>query len=328
MRKWGFVLIGLFLLSSCNQTHPQSPPRLEEEVISIATGGPEGPYAAIGLGLMKIYENVFSHPASVRSTDGTLENIRLLREKKAEMAFAMADAASFAYMGENFFQKQGPYKELRAMAALYPNYVQVITLFGSPIETIHDLKGKRVGVGAPHSGVEANSRLLLDGHGISYEDIEPYYLSYSEAIEQLRQRTIDAAFVTSGLPNPSVLELMKTHSVRIIPIPVKEAEALAHKYPFFQLSEIPTGTYMNGVSIPTVAIQNMMLVRHDLPEEKVYELTRVLFENVQELSRYHRAAKGIELSSAWTNLPVPYHPGAERYYKEQNLSILVDDEEE
>lgn len=329
MRKWGFVLLCLFLLSSCYQTQPpNTAPKFQEEVISIATGGAEGPYASIGLGLMKIYENEFHQPTSVRSTDGTLENIQLLRDKKAELAFGMADAASFAYQGEYLFEKEGPYEELRAMAALYPNYVQVVTLFDSPIQTIQDLKGKRVGVGAPHSGVEANSRLLLDGHGISYQDIEPFYLSYSESIEQLRQHTIDAAFVTSGLPNPSVLELMKTHSVRIIPIPAEEAKALAEKHRFFQLSEIPAGTYMNGVSIPTVAIQNMMLVRHDLSEQRVYELTKALFENVQELSQYHRAAKDIELSKALTNLPVPYHPGAEKYYREHNLSILVVDEGE
>ncbi|RXT09098.1 TAXI family TRAP transporter solute-binding subunit [Ammoniphilus sp. CFH 90114] len=319
MRKWLFFLLCSLWLTSCSQDQPSIPSK-QEEIISIATGGPHGPYYTIGTGLMNIYESNFGQPTSVRSTDGTVENIQLLMDNKVELAFGMADVASFAYMGEDPFRTEGPFVELRAMAALYPNYVQVVTLIDSPIQSIRDLKGRKVGVGAPNSGVEANSRLLLQGHGISYKDIEPYYLSYAEAIDQLRQRTIDAAFVTSGLPNPSVIELMKTHNVRIVPIPVEEARALAETFPFFKLSEIPVGTYMNGKAIPTVAIQNLMLVRNDLSEERVYQLTRAMFEHLEELAQHHDAAKEIELQTAWTYMAVPYHSGAVKYYKEKQLT--------
>lgn len=316
MRFMGWVLLVLLLFScSLGGGGQVAPPPSVPDGISIATGSPQGPYYSIGTGLMKIYERDFASgvATSVQSTDGTVENLELLREGKVEMALAMADTASF-YLG-------GPSTDLRAMAALYSNHVQIVTLQGSSIHRVEDLRGKKVGVGAPNSGVEANSRSLLHAYGIQYEDFEPHYLSYAEAMEQLRQRTIDAAFVTSGLPNPTVLEMLPAngHGVRMIPIPMEEAERLAEGYPFFRPSEIPAGMYHNEAAIPTVAIQNMMLVRQDLPEEKVYHLTRVLFENLEELGNYHEAAKDIQLERAWANLPVPYHSGAERFFREQGV---------
>jgi len=288
----------------------------EQKFLTIATGGSSGPYYTIGGAMAKVYKDKLGYNASVQSTGATVENVNLLKTKKVDLAFAMSDAVSFAYNGEENFKESGPVKDLRAMAGLYLNYVQIITLKDRNIHSVYDLKGKRVGVGAPNSGVEVNARMVLAGHGITYDDITPDYLSYAEAVEQLKNNAIDAAFVTSGLPNATVIDLMTTADVEIVPIQPEDVDKLAEKYPFFVKADIPAGVYENDQPIPTAAIHNIMLVRSDLSEEQVYALTKAFFENLQTLQDAHSAAKDISLEEAGKNLVVPLHPGAEKYYKE------------
>lgn len=288
----------------------------EQKFVTIATGGSSGPYYTLGGALAKIYKEKLGYHTSVQSTDGTVENINLLKAKKVEIAFAMSDVASFAFKGEENFKDSGPVKDLRAIAGLYLNYVQIVTLKEKNIKSVADLKGKRVGIGAPNSGVEVNARMVLGGHGITYNDIKPEYLSYAEAIEQLKNGTIDAAFVTSGLPNSTVIDLSTTKNVEIVPIQAADLGKMAKQFPFFVQAEIPAGVYKNEKPIPTAAIRNILLVRGDLSDEQVYKVTKMLFENLGDLKAAHSAAKEIDANNAWKDLVVPLHPGAEKYYKE------------
>lgn len=289
----------------------------DDTIVTIATGSASGPYFTIGSALAKRYEDKLGINASVLTTDGSVENMGLVEAGKADMAFAMSDAVTFAYRGTGVVKEM---KDLQAMAGLYLNCVQIIALQGSSIHSISDLKGKRVGVGAPESGVEVNARMLLEALGITYQDIQPEYLSYTEAMEQLKNQTIDAAFFTSGLPNPTVTELTKSKPVTIVPIRMEEVRKLREMYPFFQMTEIPAGTYQNEAAIPTAATVNVMLVRKDLDEELVYKLTKELFESLAFLQRAHQAAQSIDIKKAGYNLPIPVHPGAEKYYKEAQLA--------
>ncbi|CAM5797035.1 TAXI family TRAP transporter solute-binding subunit [Brevibacillus borstelensis] len=288
----------------------------EQKFLTIATGGSSGPYYTIGGAMSKIYKEKLGYNASVQSTGASVENINLLKTKKADLAFVMSDVTSFAYEGQENFKESGAIKDLRAMAGLYLNYVQVVTLKDRNIKSIADLKGKRVGVGAPNSGVEVNARMVLAGHGITYNDIKADYLSYAEAIEQLKNNAIDAAFVTSGLPNSTVIDLMTTKDVEIVPIKKEDVDKMAEKFPFFVSAEIPAGLYKNDQPVQTAAIRNIMLVRSDFSDEQVYKLTKAFFENIDALKEAHNAAKDIDVKEAGKNLVVPLHPGAEKYYKE------------
>jgi len=288
----------------------------EQKFLTIATGGSSGPYYTLGGAMAKIYKEKLGYNASVQSTGASVENINLINTDKADVAFVMSDATSFAYEGLENFKETGAIKDLRAMAGLYPNFVQIVTLKDRNIKSVYDLKGKRVGVGAPNSGVEVNARMVLAGHGITYDDIKADYLSYAEAVEQLKNNNIDAAFVTSGLPNSTVIDLMTTADVEIVPIQPEDVAKLAEKYPFFVSMEIPAGVYNNEQPIPTAAIQNILLVRNDLSEDQVYKLTKAFFENLDVLQAAHNAAKDIDVKEAGKNLVVPLHPGAEKYYKE------------
>jgi uncharacterized protein len=288
----------------------------EQKFLTIATGGSSGPYYTIGGAMAKIYKEKLGYNASVQSTGASVENINLLKTKKADMAFVMSDVASFAYNGQENFKDTGAVKDLKAMAGLYLNYVQIVTLKDRNIKSVADLKGKRVGVGAPNSGVEVNARMVLAGHGLTYNDIKADYLSYAEAVEQLKNNTIDAAFVTSGLPNSTVIDLMTTKDVEIVPIKKEDVEKMAQQFPFFVPAEIPAGLYKNDKPVPTAAIRNLMLVRGDLSDDQVYKLTKAFFENLDTLKGAHSAAKEIDPKEAGKNLVVPLHPGAEKYFKE------------
>ena len=206
---------------------------LETNIVTIATGGASGPYNIIGTTLADQYVKEFDVNSRTQTTGASVENINLLEQGKAEMAFVMSDALSQAVNGEVSFKE--PIKNVSQIATLYPNVVQIITKEGSGIKTIEDLKGKRIAVGDQNSGVEINARVLLNGHGITYEDVKVDYLGYAEAADGLKAGTIDAAFLTSGLPNASVMELAETTGIQLVSVNAdkvaeiaKEIEALEH----------------------------------------------------------------------------------------------------
>ncbi|MFZ5753931.1 MAG: TAXI family TRAP transporter solute-binding subunit [Bacillota bacterium] len=306
--------------SSSNGGKPAEPKK-EPVYITIATGGSSGPYFALGGAVAKLFnEKIPGANASVQSTGASAVNATLLGEKKAELAFAMNDVVSYAYTGTEVFKDKGAVKNLRGLAALYPNYVQVVTLAKTGIKSIYDLKGKRVGVGAPGSGTEVNARQILEAHGITYKDIKPDYLSYAEAIEQMKNGAVDAAFLTSGLPNSNILDLCTTQDVKIVPIDPKAVEKLAEKYPFYTSVLIPGGTYDDKEDVPTAAVTTILVVREDMKEDLVYNMTKVIFENLDVLVSTHSAAKDIKLEKIKKGMPIPFHPGAEKYFKEKGIN--------
>ncbi|MCG7345514.1 TAXI family TRAP transporter solute-binding subunit [Sporosarcina sp. ACRSL] len=288
---------------------------LDTNIVTIATGGASGPYNIIATTLADKYTSLYDVNSRTQTTGASVENINLMEQGKVEMAFVMSDALSQAINGEVSFS--APAKNVSQIATLYPNVVQIIAKKGSGIETIEDLKGKRVAVGDQNSGVEINARNLLNGHGITYDDLKVDYLGYAEASDGLSAGTIDAAFLTSGLPNASVLELSETVGVDLVTITPENVEEIAKDHPYFISYEIPAGTYGNEEALMTAAVPNALIVRTDMSDDDVYNLTKAFFENLPTLQNSHQAAKEITLELAQESLIAPLHPGAKRYYDEQ-----------
>ncbi|MGY4688518.1 TAXI family TRAP transporter solute-binding subunit [Salibacterium sp. K-3] len=290
----------------------------EDMFLTVATGGTSGVYYPIGGALSNLYESELNTDSSVQSTGASVENINLLEEDRAELAITMSDAVSQAYEGTGAFEDEEAKEGLRGMASLYPNYVQVVTTEDSGIESMEDLEGMDVGVGAPNSGVELNAQMVLEAHGMSYDDINEDFLSYSEAIDQMQNNMIDAAFVTSGLPNSTVIDLSTQEDVKIVPIEGEALSQLQEEYAFFGEGTIEKDVYETGEDIQTATIMNVMLVNESLSEEEVYELTETMFNNIGTIQDAHNAAQDIDLESVTEGMPVPLHPGAEQYYEEQD----------
>lgn len=288
---------------------------LETNIVTIATGGSSGPYNIIATTLAEGYSSEFDVNSRTQTTGASAENLNLLGEEKVEMAFVMSDALTQAVNGEETFSE--PIENVQQVAALYPNFVQLISTDGAGIESVEDLKGKRVAVGDQNSGVEIATRAVLEAHGMSYDDIEVDYLGYAEAAEAMRSGQLDAAFLTSGLPNASVMELQNSVDLKIVPIEQEAVDVLSEDAAYFEALEIPADTYGNEEAVPTVAIMNALVVRSDMSEDDVYNLTKYLFENLDTLSNAHQAAGDISLETAQDSAVIDIHPGAQKYYDEQ-----------
>ncbi|WP_018923031.1 TAXI family TRAP transporter solute-binding subunit [Salsuginibacillus kocurii] len=288
----------------------------EDMFLTVATGGTSGVYYPIGGALSNLYESELGTDSSVQSTGASVENINLLEDDRAEVAITMSDAVAQAYEGTGPFEDEEPIEGLRGMASLYPNYVQVVTTEDSGIETIEDLEGMDVGVGAPNSGVELNAQMVLEAHGMDYSDIEEDFLSYSEAIDQMQNDMIDAAFVTSGLPNSTVIDLSTQDDVNIVPIEGEPLEYLQEEYDFFSEGTIDADIYETDEDVQTATIMNVLLVNENLSDEEVYDLTETMFDNIETIQGSHNSAEEIDLDTVEEGMPVPFHPGAEQYYEE------------
>lgn len=288
---------------------------IESNIVTIATGGASGPYNIIATSLADVYSNTFDVNSRTQTTGASAENLNLMADGKVEMAFVMSDALSQALNGEESFSE--PLDGISQIATLYPNVVQIVARADAGIETIEDLVGKRVAVGDQGSGVELNARALLNGHGITYDDLQADYLGYAEAADGLNAGRIDAAFLTSGLPNASVMELSETTDIVLVSVDPDNVDEIAQKHPYFIPYEIPAGTYDNEDPIPTAAVPNALVVRSDLSEDDVYQLTKTFFESLDTLVNSHQAAADISLEGAQESLIAPLHPGAEKYFNEQ-----------
>ncbi len=329
------MLLATLLLSACGaekaapaadagsengQTAEQTLDR-SKYFITVATGPTSGLYYPIGGAFSSVFQNKLGYKSSAQSTGASVENINLILTGGAEMAITMSDSVAQAYEAFGAFEGKEPATDLRALMSLYPNYVQLITTENSGIKKFEDLKGKRVGVGAPNSGVELNARMMYEAHGMSYEDSQVDYLNYGEAIDQMKNNQVDAVFVTSGIPNATVMELGTVAKIVVVPIEGDGLKTLMEKYPFFVEAKIPADVYGTDADVTTATVRNIMLVSKDLPDEVVYDLTKGIFENIDDIKASHATAeKNISLENAHLGVGIPFHPGAVKYYEEQGIN--------
>jgi TRAP transporter TAXI family solute receptor len=285
--------------------------------VNILTGGTSGVYYPIGVGLSQIYgQQIADVKLSVQATKASVENLNLLQNGRGELALALADSVGDASRGvaEAGFGK--PLDKLRAIASVYPNYIQVVASRQSGITTLADLKGKRISVGAPKSGTELNARAILAAAGMSYADMaQVQFLAYAESVELIKNRQLDATLQSSGLGMAAIRDLAASVPIRFVSIPAHVVEAIGD--PAYHAAAIPAGTYDGqDQDVPTVAINNLLVTHSGVFEQLAYDMTRLMFENLPRLGNAHSAVKDIDIGRATANLPIPLHPGAQRYYEE------------
>ncbi|MEI2358174.1 TAXI family TRAP transporter solute-binding subunit [Mesobacillus zeae] len=330
--KWGVItLIMMVFLAGCsnnakvNESDHKRPDQKKEtyyagKPLTILTGGTSGVYFQLGNAMAKIYGEEVGALASAQTTGASAENTAKVSRGKAEIGFAMADTVADAYNGQGNFAKYGALKNIRAIASLYPNYMQIVTTKSSGIKTLEDLKGKDLAVGALGSGTEIMAKRILKGAGLTYDDVNADFLSFSEGIEGIKNGTTDVAFLSSGYPNSGIMELAAVDDVVIIPVPEELTLKMKKKFPAIEKGSIPANTYKGaGKEVPTVKVSNVLVTNEDLPDEAVYELTKTLFDNLDDLQNAHSAAGQIDVKKSAENLPLPLHPGAKKYYEEKGI---------
>lgn len=288
--------------------------------INILTGGTSGVYYPIGVALSQIYgEAIPGVKTSVQATKASVENLNLLQSGRGELAFALGDSVADAKNGVEDAGFKAPLTKLRAIAGAYPNYIQIVASKESGIKTLADLKGKTVSVGAPKSGTELNARAIFKAAGLSYEDMgKVQYLPFAESVELIKNRQLDATLQSSGLGMAAIRDLSSVMPLNYVSIPEDVVAKIGNAA--YQSAMIPANTYDGQPeAVPTVAITNILVTRDDVSDEVAYQMTKLIFDNLTRLGNSHSAAKDIKLENAAKNLPIPLHPGAERYYKEKGV---------
>lgn len=296
-----------------------APAAKADEFINILTGGTSGVYYPLGVALSKIYgEKIPGARTQVQSTKASVENLNLLQQGSGEIAFALGDSVKLAWEGNTEVGFKQKLDKLRGIAAIYPNYIQVVASKESGIASLADLKGKNLSVGAPKSGTELNARAIFAAAGMSYDDLgKTEYLPFAESVELIKNRQLDATLQSAGLGVASIRDLSTSIPIQMVAVPADLVEKLG---PPYVGATIPAGTYTGqDADVPTVAVVNFLVTHEGVSEETVYQMTKQLFENLDQMVAAHKAAGDIKLENATKGMPLPLHPGAERYYKEKGL---------
>ncbi|SMC95562.1 TAXI family TRAP transporter solute-binding subunit [Primorskyibacter flagellatus] len=297
-------------------------PAMAQMQLSIATGGTGGVYYPMGGGLAEVINNnVEGYSATAEVTGASVENMGLIATGDADLAIGLADTVQQAYSGTGRFEGQ-ELPMIRAVGSLYANMVQIVTLADSDIETIDDLKGKRVSVGAPGSGTEVNAKTLLEANGISFDDFNAQRLNFNETADALNNGDIDAGFWSVGAPTSSILNLATTNSIRMIGLSDEQVEAAKAADPVFASLSLAGGVY-DGVAdaVSTLGVPNVLVVSSEMDEDTVYMITKAMYENIADMQAVHPAANETTVEFSMNATPVPLHPGALRYYEEAGATI-------
>ncbi len=287
-----------------------------ETFINVLTGGTSGVYYPLGVALSQVFtESVAESRPSVQATKASVENLNLLQEGKGEIAFTLGDSLALAVAGNAEAGFAAPLDKLRTVAAIYPNYVQVVASQESGIKTLADLKGKRLSVGAPASGTELNARAILAAAGMSYDDLgQIEYLPFAESVELMKNRQLDATLQSAGLGVASIRDLASSVPIIVVEVPAGVVGKAGSPY---MAATIPAGTYDGqDADVATAAVQNYLVTHSEVPDDVVYAMTKSLFEHLDDMAAAHAAAKAIKLENAAKNPPAPLHPGAEKYFTE------------
>lgn len=289
--------------------------------ISIATGGTGGVYYPYGGGIAKIIsENIAGVEATAEATAASVDNLKFLRDGRSDIAFSMADTVEDAALARGPFTEFGKVPS-RTLAVLYSNYLHLATLANTGISTIADLKGKVVSTGAPGSGTEILAFRTLEASGLDPKsDVTTQALGASQSVDALKDGKVHAFFFTGGLPTAAVLDL--THSPGITAKLVSSAAAIPkmrEKYgeSMYYPVVIPKTVYSLSEDVTVVGVANLLVVSESMPDELAYNITRLLFEKQAELIAIHPQARDLSLATAVVGSPVPFHPGAIKYYAEK-----------
>jgi len=313
------VCLLVVVFTGCGKPAEEPAEQAEPETvfINIASGGTAGTYFPLAGGMADIWnKNVAGVNATAQSTGASVANVNLLRDNKVDVIFAQNDVVYYAANGTELFDGN-QYADIRGMTTLYPETIQIVTLEDKGIDTVADLKGKKVAVGAAGSGTEANARQILEAAGITYDDIKAQYLSFSEAASNLKDGNIDAAFLTAGFPTAAVQDIAAQHDVKLVAVEEAMADKLIADYPFYTKMVVPAGTYSGfDIDVETVSVKAMLAVSASLDEELVYNMVKALYDNPDRLTAAHKKGAMITPDTGLDGMSIDLHPGAQKYFDE------------
>ncbi len=277
--------------------------------ITIATGNTGGVYYTLGGGLAQLISDNTPLKASAAETGASVQNIQQLVAGDYDIAFALADSAADAVEGKASFE--GKPQDIEALARIYPNYTQVVVRASSGINSVADMKGKRISTGSPKSGTEVIANRLLAAAGLSSSDISAQRLALRPTVDQMKSGQIDGLIWSGGLPTPELTDLTTSlgDDVKFIDISGL-LDKMKKVNPVYEAGTLPGDTYGLPDDIPTIVVPNLLLVTKDFPTGNACAITKLIFDKKDELAKVHKAANAIDRKTATETDPVKLHPGA------------------
>lgn len=302
---------------------------------TIGTGGTAYTYYPVG----GVIANAISKPPSSRDCDeggscgvegligsavssrGSIDNVNGILSGLRDSGFAQSDIAYWAYTGSGTIENMSSARDLRTIASLYEEHIHLVAAKDSGINSVADLKGKRVSLDEPGSGTSVDAKLILEASGLSINDISTEALNAGDASIALRDGKLDAFFVVAGYPVSSLVELTSDAAIKLIPIDGKAAKSLTKRYKFLTTSTIPEGTYEGSAETATVAVTAQWFTSSKQSEELIYNITKALWNEQSRMLLDSGPVKGknITAETALVGIGVPLHPGAKKYYREAGL---------
>lgn len=311
------ILLAVFFMISFSPCDGQSQKRTQ---FSIATGPSTGAYYVLGAGMSQMIKKyVPGYSLSVGATGGSGENVRLVGSGKADLAIVMPDSAFFGYKGKGSYKEA--YPNLRGVMAGHASIHHLITLKAT-IKSVTDLKGKRVALGNPGSDAVNASKAILAAYGVNEGDYKAEYLTYPEQAEAMKDGTLDAGFIMSGIPVPAITELALTKKVKLISLEPDKLESITAANPYWSKETVQAGTYKGqDENVLALAAPAILITNSNVPEEFVYQLMKMIIEHNNELAAVHSAGKEWDMNGVIDSIAIPLHGGAIKYLSERGVSI-------
>lgn len=311
------LIIALTACGEDNSANQKNNNDVENATIRLATGNTSSAIYALGGGYSQAIENnLEDSDVTVLGTAGFGENAALLSTKEADIGTTNRVSAEYTLKDQMELVD-----ELRIIATGHQNQQHIVVASGKGIKNVEDLKGKKVSVGEPGSATELISKSLLQAYDLTYDDIKPEYISFSESVDALQDNKIDAMLITTLLPNPGVMSLATQEDIEFLDMDSKHIEKLSENSgQNFMESVIPAGTYEGQEEdVITGSVPSTYVVHKDMSDELAYELTKIFVENANEVEKVHPAASQWTEENAILGVDFPYHPGAAKYYKDIDI---------
>ena len=325
MKKRLVVVLAVILaftsvfFAGCGDNKPAETPDTAGDIstvkINVGTGGTTGTYYGFCNVISTVLKEKTGAQLTIQSSGASKANILDIDDGIVDMAIVQNDVMDYAYNGTSLFESDGEIKSFSTLGAVYAEVCQIVARADSGIKTVADLEGKKVSVGDSGSGVEFNAQQILGAYDISFEDIDKQNLSFQASADALKDGKIDAFFCTAGAPTVAITDLSTTTGIVLVEIDDEHLQKLQKDYGFYAAYTVPAGTY-NGLDTDakTVAVKATFIVSNDLSEETVYQLTKAIYENKDNY--VHDKAKEMSLEYAVSSISVPFHPGADKYFRE------------
>lgn len=331
-----FFIAGFFLIAVVIAGAPERMSSAQDiHYFRIGTGSTAGTYFPIGEALANLISLPPGAPACedggrcgvagviglAQATDGSIANIQAITEGRLDSGLAQGDLVYWSFHGQGIFRTEGPKDDLRVIANLYRESIHLVARKGSGIQSVLDLRGKRVSLDRRDSGTYADAILVLKAFGLREVDFIAVYEGPNLAIDHMLAGELDAFIFVSGYPAAGIADLAERGLIDLISIEGKEVETITATYPFFVADTIPEGTYAGVAEVKTISVGAQWVVDAGADAELVYRITRALWHpsNREILENSHAKGRLIRLETALDGVAIKLHPGAERYYREAEM---------